>query len=135
LPLVGGGQVGLSGRNGVLASLRSSKEQGQSNFTNPGIWLVGGGADLDVLPELRVSFSWNYLRFDDTAVLEVARAQADIDSEIGHDVSLSVIYRPFMSQNVVLRASYAVLVSGQGYEDLYPDKDPGYFMFNMVLAF
>ncbi len=135
LPLVGGGQVGLSGRNGVLASLRSSKEQGQSNFTNPGIWLVGGGADLDVLPELRVSFNWNYLRFDDTSVLEVARAQADIDSEIGHDVSMSVIYRPFMSQNVVLRASYAVLISGQGYEDLYPDKDPGYFMFNMVLAF
>ena len=36
IPFIGGGGVGLSGRNGVLNSLRSSKDQGQSNFANPG---------------------------------------------------------------------------------------------------
>ena len=54
VPLIGGGGVALSGRNGVLPSLRSSKDQGQSNFVNPGLMLLGIGADADVTPQLRV---------------------------------------------------------------------------------
>ena len=45
--LIGGGGVTLSGRNGVLASLRSSKDQGQSNFVNPGLALLGAGVDIE----------------------------------------------------------------------------------------
>ncbi len=135
VPLIGGGRVALSGRNGVLASLRSSKDEGQSNFVNPGIWLVGIGADFDVLPQLRLSLNWNSLWFDDTAVLEVARNQGSIDSAIGQDVSLSLTYRPMMTQNIVLRTSYAQLFGGDGFKALYPDDDPGYFMFNLILTF
>ncbi len=135
VPLIGGGRVTLSGRNGVLPSMRSSKEEGQSNFTNPGLILIGAGFDADVLPELRASLNWNYLRFADSTVLEVARNQGDIDEEIGHDVSLSLTYRPFMSQNVVIRASYATLIAGDGYDALFPDEDAGYFLFNLLLAF
>ena len=135
VPLIGGGRVALSGRNAVLNSLRSSKEEGQSNFSNPGVWLLGAGADLDLTPELRFSVNWNVLRFDDTAVLEAARNQGDIDEEIGHDVSVSLIYRPMMSQNVVVRASYATLLPGDGFDDLFPDEDAGYFLLNVVLAF
>jgi hypothetical protein len=135
VPLIGGGRVALSGRNGVLNSLRSSKEEGQSNFTNPGIRLIGIGADFDVLPVLRVSANWNYLRFDTTEVLEVARNQADIDEEIGHDVSLSITYRPSMSQNVVIRGSYARLIAGKGFRDLFPDEDAGYFLLNVILTY
>ena len=37
IPFAGGGRaVTINGRNGVLIDLRSSKEQGQSNFNNPG---------------------------------------------------------------------------------------------------
>ena len=37
IPFAGGGRaVSINGRNGILNSLRSSKEQGQSNFNNPG---------------------------------------------------------------------------------------------------
>jgi hypothetical protein len=75
VPLVGGGRVALSGRNSVLPALRASKEEGQSNFTNPGLWLAGVGADFDVLPSLRATVNWNYLRFDHTGVLEAARNQ------------------------------------------------------------
>ena len=53
IPLIGGGGTFLSMRNGVLASLRSSREHGQSNFTNPGLHLLGVGADFDVTPGLR----------------------------------------------------------------------------------
>lgn len=135
IPLIGGGRVALSGRNSVIPSLRSSKEEGQSNFTNPGIWLAGIGADADIAPSLRLSFNWNYLRFDDTAVLEAARNQAPIDEEIGHDVSVSLTYRPLMSQNIVIRASYARLIAGKGFDDLFPDEDADYFLLNLVLAY
>ena len=135
VPLIGGGRVALSQRNGVLNSLRSSKDQGQSNFTNPGIFLLGGGIDMDILPELRLSFNANYLAFAETEVLEVARAQKDVDEEIGWDLSAAVIWRPFMSQNVVLRLSYAQLLGGDGFEDLYGDEDPYSLLFNLILTY
>lgn len=135
LPLIGGGRVALSQRNGVLNSLRSSKEHGQSNFTNPGIILAGGGVDLDLLPELRLSLNANYLAFAETGVLEVARQQANVDSEIGVDLSAAVIWRPFMSQNVVVRVSYAQMLAGQGYKDLYGDEDPYSLLCNVILTF
>ena len=135
VPLVGGGRVALSQRNAVLPSLLSSKEHGQSNFTSPGIFLLGGGIDLDILPELRLTFNVNYLEFAETAVLEVARNQGNVDEEIGLDVSAAIIWRPFMSQNVVLRLSYAQLLSGQGYRDLYEDEDPYSLLFNLILTY
>lgn len=135
VPLIGGGRVALSGRNGVLNSLRSSKDEGQSNFTNPGIALAGLGADLDVLPTLRVSFNFNSLFFADTEVVEVARNQSDVSKHIGEDLSISLTWRPLMSQNIVLRGSYARLIAASGFRTLFPDEDPGYFMFNVLLAY
>ena len=135
VPLLGGGRVGLSSRNGLLNSMRSSKEQGQSNFTNPGILLVGAGVDMDILPQLRISANLNSLHFDDTAVLEVARNQANIGQHIGEDLSLSVIYRPLNSQNIVLRASYSRLLPGNGYKDLFGDDDVDYFFLNLLFAY
>ena len=135
VPLIGGGRVTLSNRNGILNSLRSSKEEGQSNFVNPGIVLVGVGADADVLPSLRVAVNYNYLRFDTTETVELARNQGRVDEEIGHDVSIVATYRPFSSQNVVLRASYARLIPGDGYRDLFPDEGADYFLLNLLLAF
>ena len=81
----------------MLPALRTSKEHGQSNFNNPGLRLIGVGADFDILPELRVSTNVNYMEFDDTSVLEVARNQQEIAQEIGLDVSVAAIYRPFFT--------------------------------------
>lgn len=136
IPLIGGGGVSLSGRNAILNSLRSSKEQGQSNFINPGIRLVGVGADLDLMPQLRLSFNANQLWFDDTAVLEALRQQASIDEEIGTDLSVAMIYRPLFSQNIVFRLSGAVLLPGDGFEALYGDEDTQYSVLgNLILNY
>lgn len=135
IPLIGGGQVALSGRNGMLPSLRSSKEQGQANFTNPGLRMIGLGFDADVLPTLRISGNWNLLQFDDTSVLETARNQGGIDRTLGQDVSLSAIYRPLNSQNIILRGSYSRLLPGDGYKALFGDGSPDYFLFNLVLTY
>ncbi len=135
VPLIGGGGVALSTRNGILNNLRSSKEEGQSNFTNPGLQLIGIGADFDLGPRWRLSANANYLQFDKTDVLEVARNQGSIDREIGFDVSLADIYRPKMTQNIVLRASAAALLPGQGYKQLYGDETGWSFLLNLVLTY
>lgn len=123
VPFIGGGRViGLSGRNGVLNSLRSSKEQGQSNFNNPGTILLGVGADFDVLPELRLSLNANYLAFAETEILEAARQQADIERGIGFDVSVSAIYRPKFTQNFIFRASLASLEPTGGFSQLFDNN-------------
>jgi hypothetical protein len=125
VPLVGGGGIALSGRNGVLASLRSSKDQGQSNFVNPGLILAGVGADVDVMPQLRAIGNVSYLRFVNTTVLGVLRNQAPPPRELGVDVSAGVQWRPFMTQNVVLNASAAALIPGRGLKQLYDENRRG----------
>lgn len=134
VPNIGGGGVTLSSRNGVLNSLRSSKDQGQSNFDNPGTILLGVGADLDLTPELRLSGNLNHLWFENTAVVEAARNQP-IDRDIGWDVSLALIYRPFFSQNIIFRLSGAALIPGDGYEQLFGDGTAYSILGNIVLAY
>lgn len=119
LPLIGGGGIALNQPNGILADLRASKGEGQSNFINPGLELLGIGADFDVLPELKVSTNVNYLRFVTTAPLELLRHQNNIPNTIGYDMSVAVTYRPLDTQNIVLRLSGAVLAPGSGLEALY----------------
>jgi hypothetical protein len=140
IPFAGGGRaVALNGRNGILNSLRSSKEQGQSNFTNPGTVLLGTGADFELLPELRVSANANYLWFAATRVMEVLRVEGSIPSEIGADLSVAAIYRPKMNQNLVFRLSGAVLAPGAGFKDLFANspRDSRYYsvLFNAVLSY
>ena len=135
VPLIGGGRVTLSGRNGLLNSLRSSKEFGQSNFANPGLKLIGVGADFDLTPTLRVSTNVNWLQFVDTETLRVARAQGDIDKDIGLDASIAVIWRPLAIQNVVGRLSVATLVPGEGYRDLFEDDMAYAVLGNLVLTY
>ena len=119
IPFIGGGGVGLTQSNGVLADLRSSKDEGQSNFTNPGLELLGIGTDFDILPELRLSTNANYLRFVTTAPIEFLRNQANIPNDIGYDLSVALTYRPLDIQNIVLRASGAALIPGRGLKAIY----------------
>ncbi|GIX36302.1 MAG: hypothetical protein KatS3mg126_2081 [Lysobacteraceae bacterium] len=136
MPLIGGGGVALAGRNAMIPSLRSSKELGQSNFDGPGLRLLGLGADFDLTPQSRVSVNLNQLWFDDTSSLELARNQAPIRREIGTDLSVAWIWRPFMTQNAIVRLSAAALVPGQGLADLYGDDDVYYSVLaNLVFTF
>ena len=133
LPIANG--IKLNGRNGLLNALRSTKEQGQSNFANPGIQLYGLGADFDVLPELRVSVNSNELFFDNTAVLEATQNGRHIGRNIGLDTSVALIYRPFQTQNVIFRLSGAVLLPGDGFKDLYGDHLGYSVLSNLILAY
>ncbi|MGI8942659.1 MAG: hypothetical protein ACR2FJ_00210 [Qipengyuania sp.] len=120
IPFAGGGRaVSVNGRNGILNSLRSSKEQGQSNFNNPGLILAGAGADFDLTPEFRLSANANHLWFEDTATLGALRNEGSIPKAIGWDLSAAAIWRPKATQNIVFRLSGAALLSGEGFDDLF----------------
>lgn len=140
IPFAGGGRaISVNGRNGILNSLRSSKEQGQSNFNNPGLVLVGAGADFDITPEFRLSANANHLWFENTATLQALRNEGSIPKVIGWDLSAAAIWRPKATQNIVFRLSGAALVSGSGFEDLFTALDnPGTYysvLANVVLTY
>lgn len=140
IPFAGGARAAsLNGRNGILNSLRSSKEQGQSNFVNPGTILLGVGGDLDITPEVRLSGNVNHLWFHQTGVLEALRMQDGIQNDIGWDVSAAAVWRPSMIQNVVFRASAAILQPGDGFQALFEnmDRDDRYYsiLLNAILTY
>ncbi|MEO5762657.1 MAG: hypothetical protein ABIR28_10140 [Vicinamibacteria bacterium] len=125
VPLAGGGGVALSGRNGILPSLRSSKDQGQSNFVNPGLMFSGLGADFDVTPQIRAVTNVSAIAFANTSILSVLRNQGAIDRFVGVDTSVAVQYRPLMTQNIVLNVSGAALWPGRSFRLLYDENRRG----------
>lgn len=140
IPFAGGGRViSINGRNGILNSLRSSKEEGQSNFNNPGTVFIGVGADFDLTPEFRVSANANHLWFADTSSLQALRTEGSIPKDIGFDLSVATIWRPKATQNIVGRLSGAVLLPGKGFKDLFDNKQKNdayvSILANVILSF
>jgi hypothetical protein len=140
VPFIGGGRaIGINGRNGILNSLRSSKEEGQSNFINPGTILAGVGADFDLSTQWRVSANANHLWFHKTGVLQTLRSEGSIPKSIGWDLSTAAIWRPAFTQNLVFRGSVAGLVPGNGFRDLFENRDRNkvYYsvLFNAILNY
>jgi len=140
IPFAGGGRViSLQGRNGILNSLRSSKEQGQSNFNNPGTMLLGVGSDFDLTPTFRLSTNANHLWFQNTRLLQELRVEGSIPKSIGWDLSAAAIWRPHANQNIVFRLSGAALLPGKGFKDLFDNTGSGRTQYsilaNLILSY
>lgn len=114
--------VGLTNDQSNLANLRSSRIQGQSNFVNPGLWLINAGIDFDITPRLRSINNANALFFDKTDSLKVFTFQNNIDRFIGVDLSTGVEYRPRLNNNAIFLAGFSTLIPGGGFRQLYNDK-------------
>jgi hypothetical protein len=133
---LGGTAVTLVNRGSLLPSLKSSKEEGQPNFVNPGLLLATGGADLEVAPRLRAVATANYLRFATTETLELLLFQGEVDEEIGWDLSLGARWRPFLNENAVVLAGAAAFLPGRGFRDIYEDGSILFAAFtNLVLTY
>ena len=117
-----GSGVLLTPPDSILPDLRSSKFEGQSNFVNPGIFLINAGTDLDLTPKLRAFVNLNYLQFMRTEPLQLLLFQGNIHRPIGYDYSVGVRYRPPLTENFSITAGAAGLTPGQGFSDIYGGK-------------
>src|SRR6266704_3217349 len=117
-----GSGVLLTTPGSLIPSMRASKDEGQANFVNPGILLVNAGADFDITPKLKGFANANFLRFERTESLEDILFQAPIRNTIGMDYGAGVIYRPPLSENIMLTGGAAMLTPGDGFHDIYGGK-------------
>jgi hypothetical protein len=116
IPLFG---LNLTQRLSLVPDLRSSKVDGQANFVNPGLQLYNVGMDFEVTPKLKLVTNANFLWFDTTEVLEQLLKQSVVHSHIGTDLSLGIEYRPLLNDNIVVISGLAMLIPGQGFDDIY----------------
>jgi len=119
--LLGSGLL-LTTPGSLIPSLRSSKEEGQANFVNPGIFLANAGADFGITPKLRGFANFNFLRFERTEPLEFLLFQSPIHHTIGEDFGAGVEYRPPLTENIVLTGGASALQPGQGFKDIYTSR-------------
>jgi len=115
--------VNLVNRESLIPDLRSSKTQGQSNFVNPGLQLFNIGADFEITPKLRLISNANFLWFDNTETLKLLTFQENIHRKIGTDLSLGFEYRPWLSNNLIMKLGVSSLIPGQGFRDIYNNID------------
>jgi hypothetical protein len=127
--------IDLKQRDSLYPSLRSTGDTGESNFTNPGLELLGVGADLDLMPSLRVSMDVSHVLFANTAPLVAVLGRTDISRTVGTDASLDAIYRPFISQNIIARLSLAKLFASAAARPLVGSAAPFSMFFNLVLTY
>jgi len=113
----------LTGRNSLLPALRSSKIEGQPNYINPGLFLYGIGADIDVTPKTKAFFEANYIRFQHTQPLQLILFQDRIRNEVGWDLSLGLRWRPLLTDNIIVNVGGAAFVGGDGFKDIYQTKE------------
>jgi len=106
--------VNLTNNGSPLPDLQSSRFEGQSNFVNPGLFLVGSALDLELTPKWRAQVGGSYLRFARTEVIEAYLQTGGIDKDIGFDLFLSSSYRPLLNNHIILQGSLSVLLPGEG---------------------
>jgi Carboxypeptidase regulatory-like domain len=114
--------VALTARDSFLPDLRSSKDEGQSNFVNPGLYLYNAGVEADVLPGLKVVGNVNFLQFARTQPLIFLLQQNGIRRTVGVDTGVGAIYRPFLSDNIIIHAGATALVPSSGLREIYTSQ-------------
>jgi len=116
---LGGTMVNLKTPSSLIPDLRTSKTEGQANFVNPGVYILGLGAEFDLTPKLRSFLNANYILLAQTAPIQTALFTSNIRNEMGEDLSLGLQYRPFLTDNIVFSVGFGVLIPGNGYRDIY----------------
>src|SRR5262249_43183059 len=114
-----GTAVNLKQPDSLVPNLRTSKTEGQANFVNPGVLLVGVGAEIELTPKLRSFLNFNYINFAETDTLKTALLTDKVSREFGWDLSLGFQYRPLLTDNIIISAGLGTLLPGRGFKDIY----------------
>ncbi|MSU23485.1 MAG: hypothetical protein EXS32_06630 [Opitutus sp.] len=121
---LGGTALGLKQRFSLLPDLRTSKTEGQQNFVNPGLLLLGCGVEADLTPRLRAFANANALRFATAAPIKAVLLTNQADEAFGTDLSVGVQWRPLLTQNIVVSAGYGALLPARGFRDIFRTTQP-----------
>jgi hypothetical protein len=124
--------VVLVDRGSLIPSLRSSKDEGQPNYVNPGLQLLTAGVDFDVTPRLKALLNVNAIRLDAPQAVEAVLFQGSIHKALGTDLSIGARYRPFLSNNWIIVGGVAAFIPGRGFEDIYEKTGTLYHVFTSV---
>lgn len=122
---LGGTAVSLKQRLSLIPELGSNKFLGQSNFVNPGVFIIGLGEEWELTPRTRFFANLNYLTFVNTDSISAALVTDGIAKEIGLDLSFGVETRPLLTDNIRISAGLGMLFPGEGFKDIYRSSSPG----------
>jgi len=111
--------IGLKSPDSLFPDLRASKNEGQANYVNPGSYVFNAGADFDLTPKLRWVVNFNYLQFVHTEPLQLVLFTNHIHRGIGADYGTGFIYRPPLSENIILEGGVTGLTPAAGLHDIY----------------
>jgi hypothetical protein len=126
---LGGTEVNLKQRDSLVLDLRSSKSEGQSNFDNPGVAILGIGTEADLTPKLRLFSNINYIWIPADEAIKLALQTNKGDNQLGLDCSIGFKFRPLLTDNIIISAGVGFFLPGEGYKDIYQtntDPVPGY---------
>jgi hypothetical protein len=116
---LGGTAVNFKQRDSLVVDFRTSKPEGQSNFVNPGAFIVGYGLDADITPKLRAFVNVNYIRTVDTATTELVLFTNHASNDFALDCSAGFQWRPLLTDNIIVTAGAGFLIPRWGYKDIY----------------
>ncbi|HEV2095185.1 MAG TPA: hypothetical protein VGQ82_01655, partial [Chthoniobacterales bacterium] len=114
-----GTSVNFKQRDSLVPDLRTSKSEGQSNFVNPGAFIVGYGTDAEITPKLKAIFNINYIWTVETEPIKQVLFTNHASNDIGLDCSLGLQWRPLLTDNIMITAGAGFLIPGQGYREIY----------------
>jgi len=124
-----GSAVSLKQRSSLVPNLRTSKTQGQANFVNPGVFIYGLGLEADITPKLKGFFNANYIMLAEPDPIQTVLLTDKIGREMGYDLSVGFVYRPLLTENIILTTGFGSLIPGRGYRDIFKrntDPVPGF---------
>ena len=128
--------VNLTNPGSFLPDLQTSKFEGQSNFVNPGLLMGGLAVQAELTPKWRGQTGVNYLRFDETEVLEAYLELPKVEHEIGVEFFVGTQFRPLLTNNVIFNVGASALEPGDGFQRMFQDDEMLYTVFfQTILTF
>jgi hypothetical protein len=125
----------MKDRLSLLPNLATSKGEGQANFVNPGVHILNLGYDAEVTPRLKAVTNVNYIMLAETKPVEELLQQNAISRNMGVDASVGLIYRPTLSQNIIITSGAAAFFPLDGWKTIYTSETQYSAFINMLVRY
>src|SRR5262249_40742800 len=100
-----------------------------------GIFIFNIGLFGRLTPKLSFEANLNYLRFQETAPLQLVLLQHQIGHSIGLDYSIAFTYRPLLIDNIILVAGVAGLTPFHRFPGIYTSQTLFQGFLNVFLTY